>query len=97
MANKTDNLYGVLLFEEAWNQLGEALKPYWQEGPIGKYLYCKDIGFCGHFMTLTFTQKQVHNRIGCDMTIWVPTSFVKFIAHTADKTRAPVGFQVNSE
>ena len=92
MATETNNRYGVLLFEHAWEALGDALKPYQQEGPIGKYLYCKDLHYDGHFMKMTFIAEQVDNRIDCTMHTSIPTSFVRFIAEAADRDRAPIGF-----
>ena len=32
---------GVLLTEEAWLELEQALAPYAHEGPIGKFIYCR--------------------------------------------------------
>lgn len=87
----TDDKYGVLLFENAWEEIGEALKPYQQEGPIGKYLYCREIDLGPAFVTMTFTPKQVGGEIGCKMSISIPSSFVKFVAEGADK--APMGFR----
>ena len=92
MTDQTDNKYGVLLFENAWKELGEALKLYEQEGPIGKYLYCKELYFDGSFVKMIFTPEQVGDRIDCVMYISVPSNFIKFIAQAADSNRAPIGF-----
>ena len=91
-ADKADNKYGVLLFENAWKELGEALKPYQQEGPIGKYLYCNNLYCDGPFVRMTFAPEQVGDRIDCVMHISVPSNFVKFIVQAADSDRTPVGF-----
>ena len=91
-ANMTDNKFGVLLSEEAWQELGEVLKPYQQEGAIGKYLYCKDLHLNGLFVAMTFTPKQIDNRIDCEMRVFIPSHFVKFIAESKDPGRAPIGF-----
>lgn len=86
-----DDKYGVLLFENAWEEIGEALKPYQQEGPIGKYLYCREIVLGHSFVTMTFTSKQVEGKVANKMSISIPSSFVKFVAEGADKT--PMGFR----
>lgn len=86
-----DDKYGVLLFENAWEEIGEALKPYQQEGPIGKFLYCREIDLGHAFVTMTFTPKQVEGKIDCKIGISIPSSFVKFVAEGADKT--PMGFR----
>ena len=93
MTDTTDDKYGVLLSEDGWRELGEALKPYQQEGPIGKYLYCKELCCDGSFVKMTVTPEQVGDRIDCVMQISVPGAFVKFIAHTPDRDRAPAGFR----
>ena len=87
----TDDKYGVLLSENTWKEIEEALKPYQQEGPIGKYLYCREIALGHSFVTMTFTPKHLDGKIGCKMSISTPSSFVKFIAEGADKT--PMGFR----
>ena len=92
MTDQIDNKYGVLLFENAWKELGEALKLYQQEGPIGKYLYCKELCYDGPMVEMTFTPEQVDNKIDCVMHISVPSNFIKFIAQAADSNRAPIGF-----
>jgi len=71
--------FGVLLTEQAYQDLGEALKPYIQHGPIGKYIYAKSVENQGNFVLMTILPEQVQNKIGNIMTIWIPTPFVKFI------------------
>ena len=86
-----DDKYGVLLFDNAWEEIGEALKHYQQEGPIGKYLYCREIDLGHSFVTMTFTPHQVEGKIASQMSISIPSSFVKFVAEGADKR--PMGFR----
>ncbi|HOD79612.1 conserved hypothetical protein [anaerobic digester metagenome] len=88
----TDNNYGVILFDDAWKILANELKPYEQSGPIGKYLYCKNFQVLGQFVELTFTPSQVDNRIKEEMSIWIPYSFVKFIATATEKNEKAIGF-----
>ena len=93
MTDQMDNNYGVLLFEKAWEELGDALKDYQYSGPIGKYLYCNKLEYGIHFVTMIFTPEQVSGEIDCKMRISVPSSFVKFIAEGADSDRARIGFR----
>ena len=88
---KNDN-YGVLLFEAGWVELGNALKPYEHTGPIGKYLYCKKFEVIGQLAELTFTPAQVNNQIKDEMAIWIPTSFIKFVAASTDVNAKAIGF-----
>ena len=36
-------VFGFLLTDEPWNDLADALAPYASEGPIGKYIYCREV------------------------------------------------------
>lgn len=81
--------YGVLLFDEAYKHLDEALKPYIQTGPIGKYFYCTDAAPDGLFFKMSFTPDIVDKRIGDPMTIWIPLQYVKFWVKTSGKKSIP--------
>lgn len=87
-----DNRFGVLLFDEGWNELGGALEPYTREGPIGKYLYCRKFEVIGPFVELTFTPGQVHGRIDEESTVWIPTHFIKFVATSSTANEQGMGF-----
>lgn len=89
----TDRQYGVLLFEEAWEQLGESMDPYRKEGPIGKYIYCAELEVCGQFVSMTFAPDQVDKRIDTEMTIWLPIGFIKFIAFAKNSDVLQIGFR----
>lgn len=81
--------YGVLLFDNAYEHLDEALKHYVQTGPIGKYFYCTDAGPDGAFFKMSFQPEQVGDRIRDPMTIWIPIQFVKFWVKAANKKAIP--------
>lgn len=83
--------YGVLLFDDAYEHLDEALKHYVQKGPIGKYFYCTDAGPDGAFFKMSFNPEQVDGRIESPMTIWIPIQFVKFWVK-AEKQKVIPGF-----
>ena len=85
----SDEQYGVLLFDDAYEHLDEALKHYVQTGLIGKYFYCMDAGHDGAFFRMSFNPEQVDGRIGSAMTIWIPIQFVKFWAKAANKKGIP--------
>ncbi|WP_290635799.1 hypothetical protein [Aquisalimonas sp.] len=87
-----NNRFGVLLFDEGWHELGEALEPYVQHGPIGKYLYCRKLEVTGALAELTFTPEQVGHRIDEEMTVWIPTSFIKFVATSSKSNERGLGF-----
>ena len=86
-------IYGVLLFENAWQEIGTAIEPYQKEGHVGKYLYCNELKFDCGFAVMTFYPDKL--RISSKMTIHVPISFIKFIAHSVESEpeREPIGFR----
>jgi len=87
-----DNNYGVLLFDSAWETLGEAVGAYIQEGSIGKYLYCKRIDYLDNFIELTFSPEHVNCRIDNQISISIPSSFVKLIVTSSEADASKIGF-----
>ena len=55
MMTKQDKVFGVLLTDEAWSDLTEALAPYTSEGPIGKYIYCHEVELHGNYFVMVAT------------------------------------------
>ncbi|EIC28769.1 MULTISPECIES: hypothetical protein [Methylomicrobium] len=45
-------VFGVLLTDEAWAELGAALKPYSSEGSIGRYIYCEEVQLGGQYFVM---------------------------------------------
>ena len=80
---------GVLLFETAFTELGDAINPYVKEGHIGKYIYCSQAVQNGNFIDMTFEPAQINSSAKDRMLISIPTQFVKFMA-TGPKL--PIGF-----
>ena len=91
MATNDDN-FGVLLFNDGWQALAAALKPYEQSGPIGRYLYCKKFEVMGMLAKLTFTPEQVNHRIKDEMSILIPATFIKFVATSSEANAKVIGF-----
>ncbi len=81
---------GVLLYKEGYDELGDAIKPYISEGPIGKYIYCRSAQEHGSFLDMTFTPDMCDETVKCDMLISVPLRFVKFMTSGSDSL--PIGF-----
>ena len=96
MATNDQDQYGVLLFDEAYKHLEEALKPYVQTGPIGKYFYCSEAEPDGMFFKMSFRPEQVQNLIRDTMTIWIPIQFVKFWVKGTEQKGIP-GFAVGHD
>jgi len=84
MSNK-EKVFGILLFGSAVDELGVAITPYLRQGPVGDYIYCRSVVQEGAFMKLTIDPEQVDQGIECPMVLWIPTSFVKFVAVAEDE------------
>jgi hypothetical protein len=81
---------GVLLYKEAYEDIGDILAPYVSEGPIGKYIYCKTAQEHGSFLDMTFTPELCADTVKEDMLISVPLRYVKFM--TTSSASLPMGF-----
>ena len=49
---KQHKVFGVLLTEQAWIDLSDVLEPYASEGPIGKYIYCREVDPHGNYFVM---------------------------------------------
>ena len=92
MSGNENACFGILLFDTAWDELGDAVAPYAQKGPIGRFLYCNNYSVVGSFVELTFTPDQCSEKVSEEMTVWIPAGFVKFVATVTDSTRKGIGF-----
>lgn len=86
-------IYGVLLTDEAYTQIGTALAPYVSEGPIGKYIYCNHVEQNGSFFDMTFAPHTYKGSHKGEMLISIPVRFVTFIASGDDSL--PLGFALS--
>ena len=70
--------YAVFLFDQAWEALGESIKPYVQEGPAGKHIRCHVVDTGGAFVEMTLPAK---NERGDDaeMELMIPMAMVRMI------------------
>ncbi len=74
--SSSDTVCGVLLVEEAYSLLGEAIAPYVREGIIGKYIYCSSAFQNGYFLDMTFKPEQCAGAIKDTMVISAPLRFI---------------------
>lgn len=81
---------GVLLNAQAYAVLGEALRPYIKEGPIGKYIYCRTAQQIGSFLDMTFSPEMCDGSVKDEMRISIPLQYVEFIASAEGSL--PIGF-----
>ena len=84
-----DKVFGVLLTEQAWHDLADALAPYTSEGPIGKYIYCQKVHPDGPYFVMVATCKNVDGS-SFEVEISIPHHYVKFYISTPEKSQ--IGF-----
>jgi len=82
-------IYGVLLTNQGWQDLEQGLKPYYSEGPIGKYIYCSNVRPDGPYFVM---EAIVKNSDGSDFNaeILIPHHYVKLVISASEKSQ--IGF-----
>lgn len=89
--------YAVFFFPPALEALGDAIKPYLQDGPAGPHVPCRDIDTGGAFIEMTLEGRAPDGR-SVDLELMVPGNMVRMIvsAHSDnefgfyDRNRQPV-------
>ena len=90
MMTNQQKVFGVLLTNEAWKDLADdALEGYASQGPIGKYIYCREVDPHGTYFTMV---AECENRDGSsfEAEILIPHHYVKCCISAPDKTQ--IGF-----
>ena len=89
--------YAVFFFPPALEALGDAIKPYLQDGPAGPHVPCREVDTGGAFIEMTLEGRTVDGR-AIALELMVPGNMVRMIvsAHSDEefgfynRTRAPV-------
>ena len=70
--------FAVFFYPQALEVLGEAIKPYLQDSPVGAHVACDEIDTAGGFIEMTMRGR---NSEGQDVTLelMVPGSMVRMI------------------
>ena len=82
-------VHGVLLTDQAWEDLSDALDRYASTGPIGKFIYCREVNFLGHYFVMVATCKNPDGS-SFEAEIFLPHQYVKCIIASSEKTQ--IGF-----
>jgi len=70
--------YAVFLFPQAIETLGDVIKPYITEAPVGPHIVCSEVDASGAFFQLTVPgQDQQGNKI--DAELMLPNQCIKLI------------------
>ena len=70
--------YAVFFFPPALEALGDAIKPYLQEGPVGPHVSCRDIDTGGAFIEMTLEGRAADGRV-VELELMVPGNMVRMI------------------
>ena len=70
--------YAVFLFPQALEALGEAIKPYLQDGPAGPHVPCVEVDTAGAFIELTLEGRDDNGR-EVALELMVPGNMVRMI------------------
>lgn len=73
--------YAVFFFPQALEALGEAIKPYLQDGPAGAHVLCNEVDTGGALLEMTLHGRSVEGR-DMALELMVPTSMVRMIVST---------------
>ena len=77
--------YAVFFFPQALDVLGDAIKPYLQEGPMGQHVICREIDAGGALIEMTIDAFTTDGRTA-SLELMVPTSMVKMIVSARSDT-----------
>lgn len=70
--------YVVFFFPQALEALGEAIKPYLQDGPAGPHVACHEVDTAGAFIEMTL-QGRAPDGHGVELELMVPSNMVRMI------------------
>ena len=70
--------YAVFFFPQALESLGDAIKPYLQEGPAGAHVVCREIDTAGSLIEMTLDGQTTRGQ-AIQLELMVPTNMVRMI------------------
>lgn len=75
------NGYAVFFFPQAIEALGEAIKPFVQDGPAGPHVACNTVDTGGAFIEMTLAGRTPEGR-DVSLEMMVPSGMVRMIVST---------------
>ena len=72
------NGYAVFFFAPALEALGDAIKPYLQDGPVGLHVPCREVDTGGAFIEMTLQGQAPDGRV-IALELMVPGNMVRMI------------------
>ncbi|HKE47924.1 MAG TPA: hypothetical protein VKB52_07650 [Rhodanobacteraceae bacterium] len=70
--------YAVFLFPQALEALGDPIKPYVRDEPLGPHIVCSEIDASGAFFGMTLAGKGAQGQ-PLSLEIMLPSSMVKLV------------------
>ena len=70
--------YAVFFFAPALEALGDAIKPYLQDGPAGPHVPCREVDTGGAFIEMTLEGRAPNGGV-IDLELMVPGNMVRMI------------------
>ena len=77
--------YAVFFFPPALEALGDAIKPYLQDGPAGVHVPCREVDTGGAFIEMTL-QGQTNDGRDIALELMVPGAMVRMIVSARSDT-----------
>lgn len=77
--------YAVFLYDQAHEALGEAIRPYVQEGPGGQHIRCHSVDTTGAFIEMTLLARDARGE-EVETELMVPSGMVRMIVSTHSDT-----------
>ena len=84
-----DRVHGVLLTEQAWVDLADALARYTSKGLIGKYIYCREVNPHRNYFVMAAASENPDGS-PFEAEISIPHHYVKCVVTALEKTQ--IGF-----
>jgi hypothetical protein len=94
MMNEVEG-FAVFFFPQALEALGEAIKPYLHDGPMGEHVLCNEVDTAGALIEMTIVAQTTDGRTAT-LELMVPTSMVKMIVSARSDTAFGFGPRMTS-
>jgi hypothetical protein len=82
-------IFGVILTDQGWDELGEAISPYMSKGSIGRYIYCDEVQVGGPYFVMV-TSCSNPDKSSFLAEVCIPHHYVKMYVSANEKSQ--IGF-----
>jgi hypothetical protein len=91
---KAERVWGVMFTSAGLSELREEFQFYWEEGPIGPYLFCKEVDMSHQHLVHIIVDLQDQDDSPLELEFYVPYHYIKLIGAggSKEKLRRVIGF-----